>query len=46
MATLAKCLGGMVRNVIGKASELEVLTKAVVGRGILPCLALPYLTLP
>ena len=32
MCTLAKSVGGMVRNVIGKANEVEVLTEAVVVR--------------
>ena len=34
MGTLAKCVGGMVRNVIGKANEIEVLTEAVVGKDL------------
>ena len=32
MDSLAKCVGGMVRNIIGKANEVEVLTEAVVGK--------------
>ena len=32
MDTLTKCVGGMVRNIIGKANEVEVLTEAVVGK--------------
>ena len=28
MGALAKCVGGMVRNIIGKANEIEVLTEA------------------
>ena len=32
MDALHKCVGGIVRNVTGKANEVEVLTEAVVGR--------------
>ena len=34
MDSLAKCVGGMVRNVTGKANEVEVLTEAVVGKDV------------
>ena len=32
MDSLAKCVGGIVRNVSGRANEVEVLTEAVVGK--------------